>query len=443
MSKDHEDDFRAVPSGRAARLGQFGGLAAGVVGNMIGEGAKRFAKGERPKARDLLLTPGNAKRVADRLSHLRGAAMKMGQMISMDAGDMLPAELSAILARLREQATRMPPTQLNDVLRREWGQDWRRRFKRFEPTPIAAASIGQVHRAEMPDGRKIAVKVQYPGVADSIDSDVDNVATLLKVSGLLPKGLDLAPLLKEAKIQLKEEADYVREGAHLAAYKERLADDDRYVVPGLVEELTTPTVLAMDWIDGVPVEKLIDEPQEQRDRVMGELIELVLRELFEFYVMQTDPNFANYRYQPETGKLVLLDFGATREVPRGVSDDYADILRALWGGDVDEVREAALKAGYINAIAVERHRGRIDRMISVILEELATPGAFDFGDRAFVGELRAQGMAIAEDREAWHIPPVDTLFIQRKISGTGLLAANLKARVDIGRMVEGALKQQA
>lgn len=443
MSKDTEDDFRAVPSGRAARLGQFGGLAAGVVGNMLGEGARRFARGERPKARDLLLTPANAKRVADRLSHLRGAAMKMGQMISMDAGDMLPAELSAILARLREQATRMPPTQLNDVLKREWGQDWRRRFKRFEPTPVAAASIGQVHRAEMPDGRKIAIKVQYPGVADSIDSDVDNVATLLKVSGLLPKGLDLAPLLKEAKIQLKEEADYVREGAHLAAYKDRLGDDERYVVPGLVEELTTPHVLAMDWIDGDPVEKLAEEPPEQRDRVMGELIELVLRELFEFGIMQTDPNFANYRYQSDTGKLVLLDFGATREVPRKIADDYADILRALWGGDVDEVRDAALKAGYVNAVAVERHRDRIDRMISVILEELAAPGAFDFGDRAFVKELRAQGMAIAEDREAWHIPPVDTLFIQRKISGTALLAANLKARVDIGALVERILQSRA
>ncbi|RZV48928.1 MAG: AarF/ABC1/UbiB kinase family protein, partial [Sphingomonadaceae bacterium] len=402
MTDKGDDDFRAVPSGRAARMGQFGGLAAGVVGNMIGEGAKRFARGERPKARDLLLTPGNAKRVADRLSHLRGAAMKMGQMISMDAGDILPAELSAILARLREQATRMPPTQLNEVLKREWGENWRQRFKRFEPTPVAAASIGQVHRAEMPDGRKIAVKVQYPGVAGSIDSDVDNVAGLLKLSGALPKSIDLAPLLAEAKIQLQQEADYVREGAHLAAYKERLAGDERYIVPGLVEELTTPQVLAMDWIDGVPVEKLMDEPQEQRDRVTSELIELVLRELFEFGVMQTDPNFANYRYQPDTGRLVLLDFGATRDIPPAIADDYAIILRALWSGNVDEVRDAALAAGYINVAAVERHRERIDRMICVILGQLASPGDFDFGDRAFVGELRAQGMAIAEDREAWH-----------------------------------------
>ena len=122
-----DDDFpdtsdssrnRAVPSSRVARLGTFGRLAGGVAGGVIGEGARRLARGERPKMRDLLLTPGNVGRLADRLSHLRGAAMKLGQMISMDAGDFLPAELAAIMAQLREQAYRMPPKQLGDVLAR-------------------------------------------------------------------------------------------------------------------------------------------------------------------------------------------------------------------------------------------------------------------------------------------------------------------------------------
>ena len=165
--------------------------------------------------RDLVLTPGNVGRLADRLSHLRGAAMKLGQMISMDAGDLLPPELAAILAQLRSQAHRMPPEQLSRVLDSEWGPDWRRRFSRFNATPIAAASIGQVHRATLPDGRELAIKVQYPGVRESIDSDVDNVATLLRVSGVLPRELDLAPLLTEAKRQLHEEADYEREAAQM------------------------------------------------------------------------------------------------------------------------------------------------------------------------------------------------------------------------------------
>ena len=206
-------DARKVPAGRFARLGAFGQIAAGVAGGVVAEGARRLAQGERPSMADLLLTPANAARVTDQLSRLRGAAMKLGQMISLDAGDMLPPELTQILARLRESANIMPPAQLEKVLAASWGAGWRKRFRRFDARPVAAASIGQVHRAELPDGRVVAIKVQYPGVARSIDSDVDNVATLLKVSGLLPASLDVAPLLVEAKRQLHEEADYLREAA--------------------------------------------------------------------------------------------------------------------------------------------------------------------------------------------------------------------------------------
>ncbi|MGB3723123.1 MAG: AarF/ABC1/UbiB kinase family protein [Pacificimonas sp.] len=441
MADDRDDPKgRAVPSGRLSRFGSFARLGAGVAGGMASEGMKRLAAGERPRVSDLMLTPGNAMKVANQLAHLRGAAMKLGQMISMDAGDMLPPELSAILSRLRDNANHMPPQQLQKVLAKEWGADWRKRFKRFGPRPVAAASIGQVHRARTPDGRDLAVKVQYPGVKQSIDSDVDNVATLLRVSGLLPKELDIAPLLAEAKLQLHEEADYLREGREMQAFHARLADDDGFVVPVLDEEFTTENTLAMSFIEGVPVESLEDAPQAERDDVMTRLIALVLRELFDFGVMQTDPNFANYRYQPEKGRLVLLDFGATRGVTSATADGYAAMLRAGLSGDRDATREAAIAAGFLGRKAVDRHQPLIDRMIDVVLAELGKDGPFDFGDRAFVGILREQGMELAQDRATWHLPPVGTIFVQRKISGTALLGARLKARVDVRAMVERALQ---
>ncbi|MGB5484580.1 ABC1 kinase family protein [Parasphingorhabdus sp.] len=426
---------RAVPHGRLSRLGQFGRLASGVAGGMIAEGARRLADGERPAMRDMMLTPGNVARVADRLSHLRGAAMKLGQMISMDAGDMLPPELAEIMARLRDNAHRMPPRQLQQVLAQQWGQDWRKRFARFGATPIAAASIGQVHRAMTPDGRDLAIKVQYPGVRESIDADVDNVATLLRISNLLPRELDIAPLLAEAKKQLREEADYVREGRYLSLFGELLLDSPDYVIPVLDTEFTTDQVLAMSFVEGKAIETLVDAPQETRDAAMRLLFKLVMRELFEFGIVQSDPNFANYRYQPETRRLVLLDFGATRQVDVKIAEGYRRLITAALNGDRDTVREAAVATGFVGEAAVTRHRDRIDAMIDVIVRELNRPGMFDFGDRGFVNILRDQGMDVAADRAAWHIPPTDLLFVQRKISGMALLAARLKVRIDIRGLV--------
>ena len=435
MSENDNSRDRRVPSSRLGRLGGFGRLAGGVAGGMLAEGARRVARGERPSLRDTLLTPGNAMRLADRLSHLRGAAMKLGQMISMDAGDMLPPELATILARVRENADRMPPKQLRDVLDAEWGKGWLGRFAKFDVRPIAAASIGQVHRATTKDGRDLAIKVQYPGVKESIHADVDNVATLLRVSGLLPPELDIAPLLAEAKRQLHEEADYVREGEQMMAYRERLAGNEDFIVPAIAPDFSTARVLAMDFVPGKPIESLEAASQDERDRVTRLVIELVLRELFEFGVMQTDPNFANYRYQPESGKLVLLDFGATRPVDQDIAASYRRLLTAGMAQDRDAVREAAVEAGFVAPGVIANHRDRMDRMIDVILAEMHKPGPFDFGDRAFVSVLRDEGMVMAQDRATWHIPPVEMLFVQRKISGTALLGARLKARVDVRELL--------
>jgi len=439
MSDDPDKRHRAVPSGRLARLGTFGRLAGGVAGGMLAEGARRLAAGERPRLGDLVVTPANAARVADRLSHLRGAAMKLGQMISMDAGDLLPPELATILGRLRDQAYRMPPEQLNRLLVQEWGADWRRRFRHFEASPVAAASIGQVHRATLPDGRLLAIKVQYPGVRESIDADVDNVATLLRVSGLLPDAIDLKPLLAQAKRQLAEEADYRREGDQLERYAALLADDPRYVVPTLERALTTDRVLAMSFVEGRPVETLVDADQSVRDAATTALIDLVLRELFDFGVMQTDPNFANYRWQPDTGRLVLLDFGAARAVDPVTAAAYRAMIVAGLSGDRDAIRDAAVATGFLGEAAVAAHRPAVDRIIAAVQAVIDRPGAFDFGDRAFVPVVREEARAIVADRATWHVPPVETLFVQRKVSGTALLAARLRARVDIRGMAARAI----
>jgi predicted unusual protein kinase regulating ubiquinone biosynthesis (AarF/ABC1/UbiB family) len=434
-----EDRYRKVPTSRLGRFSAFGQLAGGVAGGVIAEGAKRIARGERPQMADLLLTPANATRVTEQLSRLRGAAMKLGQMISLDAGDLLPAELTAILARLRDAAHFMPPRQLQTVLAASWGQDWRRKFARFEATPIAAASIGQVHRAVLHDGRTVAVKVQYPGIAASIDADIDNVATLLRVSGLLPKTLDITPLLVEAKRQLHEEADYLREAEQMRRYGAMLAGEDMFVVPAPVDELTGPAVLTMDFIASRPIDTLAEAPQDVRDRVMGAMLDLVLRELFVFGFMQTDPNFANYRWQPDTGRVVLLDFGAARPVPDETRAAYARMMQAGLNGDPAELKRRICEVGFASEEQMARHGKAFEGVIGVILEHVNKDAIFDFADRSFVARLRDFGEPVAQDRDTWHLPPMDTLFVQRKVSGTALLAVRMKARLPLQGMVAARL----
>ncbi|SIS67217.1 ABC1 kinase family protein [Phaeovulum vinaykumarii] len=429
----------AVPSGRISRLARFGTMATGIAGGMLVDGARHLARGEKPRASDLLLTPANAMRVTRQLAHLRGAAMKIGQLMSMDAGEMLPPELSEILGHLRAEAHYMPEKQLRAVLTLQWGKNWMERFESFPFTPIAAASIGQVHRARTRDGRDLAIKIQYPGVRHSIDSDVNNVASLLKMSGIMPKDIDVVPMLAEAKRQLHEEADYTREGQCLARFGALLEGETAFVVPRLHEDLSTASVLAMDHVSGVPIESLVSADQEVRDRVMRLLIELLFRELFEFRMMQTDPNFANYLYDTTSQRVVLLDFGATREFPEEMTEQFRRLMRAGLDGDRAAVRAACLDIGFFTETTPERYQNGVLDMFALSMEPIRNGGVYDFSNSDVAMEMRDMGMALGAEREFFHIPPMDTLFLQRKFGGVYMLASRLKARVDVRAAMEAHL----
>jgi predicted unusual protein kinase regulating ubiquinone biosynthesis (AarF/ABC1/UbiB family) len=430
-----EDPGAAVPTGRVGRLLQFGGIATGIAGGVAAGGLRALAQGRRPDAAQLLLTPANMLRLADGLSHLRGAALKLGQMLSMDTGLVLPDELTAILGRMRDDARHMPPKQLQAVLNAEWGEGWYTRFARFDLRPFAAASIGQVHRAVTRDGRDLAIKVQYPGVRASIDSDVDNMATLLRLPGVLPRAMDLAPLMAEAKRQLHAEADYAAEAAHLQRFGALLAGSDVFALPELHADLCTPQVLAMTYLDSAPLDSLVTAPQDTRDRVAAALIELVLRELFVFGLMQTDPNLANYRHDPKTGRIVLLDFGAVQPVAPDLMADFRALARVALHGGAGETRAAMLRICYFGAATPPHRQALIQSMFDLAMTPLRQDTPFDFGRSDLLERLRDMGLAIGNDRDLAHVPPAATLFLHRKIGGMYLMAAKLRARVALRAMV--------
>ena len=425
-----------VPRNRLARLAHLGSLAGSIAGGILAEGLRQVARGNAPRPSDLVLTPSNARRVADKLSELRGAAMKVGQLLSMDAGDLLPTELTAILAGLRADARPMPMSQVVKAMEQSFGQGWEKAFRRFSFTPMAAASIGQVHAAITHGDRHLALKIQYPGIRQSIDSDVDNVATLLRISRLLPQELALEPLLQEAKRQLHEEADYLCEAAHLQRFTALLEDTPELLVPDVVEDLTRENILAMDLLAGEPVESLISAPQTTRDRVVGLLLGLLFRELFEFRLIQTDPNFANYLYNAQTGQLGLLDFGATRRYSGAITEGYRGLLAAALRNDHAAMSESARAIGYFKEDIHAHQRAAVMELFTLATEPATIRGRFDFGESDLALRIRDAGMALSFDRGYWHTPPADAVFLHRKLGGLYLLAARLRAKVDVRAILE-------
>jgi predicted unusual protein kinase regulating ubiquinone biosynthesis (AarF/ABC1/UbiB family) len=423
-----------VPQSRLGRLARLG-LAAGelAVGGAM-QSLRRLGQGDDASAARFSVS--TARRLADRLANLRGAAMKLGQLISLESEGLLPPELAVALESLRSQAAPMPPEQLHRVLGRAYGAGWERRFAQFDEVPVAAASIGQVHRARTRDGRDIALKVQYPGVAKSIASDVDNVATLLRLAQLLPLGLDVNGIASEAKRQLAQEADYLAEARFLEQYSRLVADEPQVVVPRVHWDYTTARVMAMDFMAGVPLDTLTENtPQKVRDTVGAVLQTLMFRELFEFRVMQTDPNFANYLYQPECRRLVLLDFGATQEFTPQFSERFRRITRAIVANDRAAIHREAVNIGYIARDAAGDAAEAALDVLQLVCEPLRARGAYDYGASDLPRRARELGIHLAFKRGLLRMPPSDTMFLHRKLVGVFLLLARLRARVPTSRIV--------
>jgi aarF domain-containing kinase len=217
---------------------------------------------------------------------------------------------------------------LKQVMAGELGPDWQSKFKEFSMSPFAAASIGQVHRAVLHDGTHVVVKVQYPGVAESIDSDLAHLRSIALFSGMLPKGLFMDNSIEVAKRELTWETDYLREAHWIHRFYQAFALDPIFSVPKVFPELCTRKVLTMEFVEGVTLGNVADMPPDVRNWVATQLMKLTLKELFEFHFMQTDPNWSNFLYDPKEQKIRLLDFGSAREYSSSFLWKYSHVLEA-------------------------------------------------------------------------------------------------------------------
>jgi len=415
------------------------GLTAGelTVGGLT-EGARRLAGVTPEDAVNVFLTAANAQKLARRLAGMRGAAMKMGQLLSMEAADILPREFSDALAVLRNAADTMPESQVRRVMGQAYGKGWQQKFTSFDFEPLASASIGQVHRAKTRDGRDLALKIQYPGVARSISSDVDNLAVLLRLTHVLPFKMDVSGIVAEAKRQLRQEADYLTEAGHLTDYRALLADDERFIVPRVHADLTTRHVLAMDYVGGEPLESLGEEgvAQKLRNHAGAALEHLVFRELFEFKTMQSDPNLANYLYRPEDGRIVLLDFGSTVSFTEEFTARYRRITKALVEEDENSIRHYAEQIGYLADGDSPQHAQRVLNVIRLVCEPIRYDMVYDFGASDLASRARDAGFEMLfSSHGEFRAPPPETIFLHRKLVGSFLLCARIRARVNVQKLI--------
>lgn len=426
-----------VPSSRTARVLSFGQLAVGLGIGTVAEVTRRTlgmndGNASIGKALDNpLINPANAERIVNTLCKMRGAALKIGQILSIQDSKIIGSEFQKLFERVRQSADFMPSWQVEKVMSTELGPDWRSNFDSFDLKPFAAASIGQVHAAVLVDGREVAIKIQYPGVAAGIESDVDNLMSLLKIWDVFPKGLFIDNLVEVAKRELRWEVNYKREAECTKKFKKLLEPYPEYYVPTVVDSLCTNQIFTAELIEGVSVDKCVDMDVETKNHISHLIMKLLLKELLEFQFMQTDPNWSNFFYNPDTRQLILLDFGASREYSRQFMDQYLKVIKAAVDVDRPKVLEYSQNMGFLTGYESKIMKDAHVEAV-MILGELFGENGFDFGVQNTTDRIQSLIPTLIQHRLC--PPPEEIYSLHRKLSGAFLLFSKLNAKLSCRNM---------
>ncbi|XVF72864.1 hypothetical protein PTKIN_Ptkin12aG0154900 [Pterospermum kingtungense] len=429
---------RRVPATPFSRAFGFAALGAGLAWGTVQESAKRIVYGspnsnDKQSAVSPFLSEKNAERLALALCRMRGAALKLGQMLSIQDESLVPAPILAALDIVRQGADVMPRSQLNQVLDAELGSDWSSKLTSFDYEPMAAASIGQVHQAVTKDGKDVAMKIQYPGVADSIESDIENVKLLLDYTNLIPEGLYLDRAMKVAKEELSRECDYQLEASNQKRFRDLLSGQDIFYVPLVVDDLSSKRVLTTELVSGVPIDKVALLNQGPRDYVGRKLLHLTLMELFVFRFMQTDPNWGNFLFDEATKTINLIDFGAARDYPKRFVDDYLRMVMACANNDREAVIKMSRRLGFLTGMESEVMLEAHVQAGFVVGLPFSKPGGYDFRSTNITQSISNLGATMLRHRLT--PPPDEAYSLHRKLSGAFLACIKLGAVVPCREML--------
>jgi predicted unusual protein kinase regulating ubiquinone biosynthesis (AarF/ABC1/UbiB family) len=434
-----------VPRRAVTRTAKLAGLPIGYAGRAaLGLGKRIGGRSAEIVAAEI--QQRTAEQIFRVLGELKGGAMKLGQALSIFEAA-LPPEIAgpyrATLTRLQESAPPLPARTVHQVLARDLGENWRDNFAEFDDRPVAAASIGQVHAATWRDGRRAAVKIQYPGAGNAIISDFSQLSRVGRLFGVLMPGLDVKPLLDELRNRVAEELDYELEAKSQQAFAGAYDGDPDIYVPNVIT--ATPHVLVTEWMSGTPLSKIIsDGSREQRDRAGILLVRFLFSGPARAGLLHADPHPGNFRLLDD-GRLGVLDFGAVDRLPGGLPPFFGRLLRIMHEDQPDLAAvEQELRAHGFLKEGIDVDLDALRAFLSPLAEPSKTE-RFRFtrewmrGEAARITEVSASNIS-----RKFNVPPSYVLIHRVSTAGIGVLCqleCDGEFRAEVLRWMPGYLDE--
>lgn len=400
-----------------------------MAAKMAVQQGKKYLNSHPDSKLKLLLSQADT--LVRHVGRLKGAAMKAVQTLSIEGQDFLPPEVIEVLEKLQSQSEPIANEVVLELLKQELGPEKMSELRELDEKPIAAASIGQVYQAQYQQ-QDVVIKVQYPGVAESVDEDIDALKKILNLFlVVLQKRIDINDLMEEVRRVLKFETDYKRELESLERYKKMFEGSD-YIIPKVYPELSTSKVLTMSKQEGLEFSQwLKTKPsQERRNKIALQLLNLYVKEFFENKFVQTDPNPANFLINQQD-QLVLLDFGATIDFDDTFVKHYQELIRTVFSKNRQAIKEQVLKLGFIK----DKEEPQVqDAFVDFLLLSLApfedSRQPFDFANDDYSSEVRTKALSFS--RQLKHsAPPKQLIFLHRKLGGIFMLLKKMEVQMDL------------
>jgi predicted unusual protein kinase regulating ubiquinone biosynthesis (AarF/ABC1/UbiB family) len=432
----------SITSGRVRRAMKVGELASQVGSSYLWNQLRRPFQSAPARERDLLETHiRNAQRIVESSKQLRGAFMKLIQMLSIRK-DLLPGEALDVLRATQSSAPPMSYATIAEQIRKEIGKRPEAIFSSFDQTAFAAASLGQVHRAVTRDGVDVAVKIQYPGVEDTVEQDLQNLKLLLRTlqalgHDVMRQEIDTRAVYTELEQRLREELDYVNEARNMTEFGRRLGDDRDLMLPRFIKELSSRRVLTMTYIDGYPLADVMgpEVDLELREWVARKIHAVAWRQILELGLLHTDFHPGNYivSHHPRLG---VLDFGSIRRFPEPVRKANLQVARAILSGDDKSLGAAMVRLGYLG---IEQHAAPMVKIIHILFEPMRFDREFDPLEYDTVAKVAQVGEIALENR--LYKSPAHSVFLIRALVGLEGITRGLGVRANYRRIFAEAIER--